>query len=55
VVEVVKVFVLEVEVRGGELLVEVRDSELLVELGGGEPPEPVVEPISPHRMLEKIT
>lgn len=42
--------------RDVELLVLLRDVELLVVLGGGEPPvEPVVDPISPHRMLEKMT
>lgn len=50
------VVLLEVEVLrvvlGGGVVEVLRD----VLGGGGEPPdEPVVEPMSPHRMLEKMT
>lgn len=38
-----------VELAGGFEL------ELELETGGGELPPDVVEPISPHRMLEKVT
>lgn len=49
VVVLLEVEVLRVVLGGG--VVEVLDV-----LGGGLPPvEPVVEPISPHRMLEKMT
>lgn len=40
-----------VELAGGFEL----ELELELETGGGEPPPDVVEPISPHRMLEKVT